>query len=288
MAATQHIWISQTGIYSSTASWDTSQIPGAGGVGLDTAIFDGTSNVSVIGETPGGNTLARIVTKPEYKGDIGAPGNPLALDIGSPLAVGNTAVFRGRGNVYFKGDIGDLVDVVVDTDTRDRVVSLDGALRHVFIKSGRVEFVDTVASIVGVYVLGANCHLTIAGNLASFGGASSLVIRDGTVDNLEDDWPRIEMSGGHLIQRGLLKDGVDVTMHGGWLEYKPTLSIATHNPDLHLFGGTLDLRSLSEDLAPANMIHGSNATILGNILGQGGPDGLGGTKVQIDLGEDYP
>ena len=288
MAATQHVYISATGVYSSTSSWDTSQIPGAGGAGLDTAIWDGTSNHDVIGETPGGNGLARIVSKPAYKGDIGAPGNPLVLDVNSPGGPGKSAVFRGRGNVYFKGDLGNFVDVTVDTGTQDRVVSMDGSLRHVFVKSGKVELVDTVAAIIGVYVLSANSHVTIAGNSAVFGAASSLVIRGGIVDSKEDDWPRIEMAGGRLIQRGLMKDGCDVTMHGGWLEYNPSVSVANHNPDLHLFGGTLDLRNLTEDFEPADIIRGPGMIVLGNLLGQGGPDGLGGINVQIDLGEDYP
>lgn len=285
MAATTHTWISTTGIWSSAASWNTAQIPGVGGAGLDTALFNGTSNVSVIGETPGGATLARIVTKPAYKGNIGAPGNPLVLEINSPGNNGEKAVFRGRGNVYFKGAGGNFADVVIDTDTFDRVVSLDGPLRHVFVKSGKVELVSTVASFTSFFVLSSNCMVTIEGDAASMAGNATLTILGGTVDSKEDDWPRIEMFGGHLIQRGLLKDGVDVTLRGGWLEYKPTLSISGHNPDLHLVGGTFDLRALTEDLTAADLVRGADVDVLGNLLGQGTP---GGSAIVIDLREDYP
>ena len=52
MAATVHTWHSTTGIWSSVNSWTTGQIPGAGGVGLDTALFDGKfSQLGVTGET---------------------------------------------------------------------------------------------------------------------------------------------------------------------------------------------------------------------------------------------
>lgn len=285
MAATQHVWISNTGVYSSAASWHTGQIPGAGGAGLDSAIFDGTSQVSVIGETPGGNALARIITKPGYRGDIGSPSNPLVLEINSPNNSGERAIFRGRGNVYFEGDAGNFADVVVDTDTFDRTVFLDGPMRHVFVKSGRLTTEPTLAAITSLYVLSANCMVMIEGDSAAMVAATTLVILGGTVDSKEDEWPRIEMYAGHLIQRGLLKDGVDVTLRGGWLEYDPTLSVSGHNPDLHLLGGTFDLRKLTEDLTAADLVRGPASLVLGNLLGQGNP---GGTGIVIDLYEDYP
>lgn len=281
--ATEHVWISHTGIWSDAASWDSAQIPGAGGVGTDSAIFNGQSNVSVIGETPGGNSLARLVTRREYLGDIAAPGNPLVLEIATSATSGEKLTLRGRGNVYYTQVAGDGIDVVVDTGSLDNLVQFDGgSFRYVFVKSGKVDFASTVSEITSLQVLNNLCKVTVLGSTAI---VNDMLILAGTVVNNHDNWSKINMRGGHLIQKGLLKDTVDVLQLGGWIEYATTKDISTHNPDLFIYGGTFDARKLNANLTANDFIQGPNATILGNVLGQGGPSGLG---IVIDLSETYP
>lgn len=281
MAATQHVWISSTSVYSSTSSWDTGQIPGAGGGSVDTAIYDGTSQVSVIGETPGGNALFRMVSRPEYKGDIASPGNPLVVQIASEAVIGSKAVFRGRGNVYYAPPLGTLADVVVDTGTQDRVVQLSNNLQHVFVKSGKVEFAGG-GGLLSLTVLGSNSYVTLLDSGKTLG---SVRILAGTVNSNQNDWGSIEMRGGHMVEKGYLDDDCDLVMYGGWFEYATTAAISTHNPDIYLYGGTLDLRKLAEDLTATNLVVGPAATVLGNLRGQGQ---IGAADLQIDLREDYP
>lgn len=283
VAATQHRWISQTGIWSSAASWDTAQIPGAGGASLDTAYFDGTSNVSVIGETPGGNTLFRIVTTPKYLGDIASPSNPLVVQIASEAVLLARCVFRGRGNHYYESPTGTFADVVIDTGTRDRVVSLTATPRNVFVHSGKVEFPSGAQNITSLNVLGPNAEASLPIDGMTLGDLR--IQNGGYVTSNQSAWDRIEMSGGRLLQTGTMGDGCDVVMYGGQLTYATTAAISTHNPDMWLWGGALDLSSLKEDLTAGTLVIGRNATILGNLIGQGGE--IGGTGLVIDLREDY-
>ncbi len=281
VAAEQHIWVSNTGVWASTSSWHDAQIPGHGGPNLDTAILDGTSNVDVIGGTPGGNALYRIVTRPEYKGDIGAPSNPLVVQIASEAVIGSKAVFRGRGNVHYGPPAGTLADIVVDTGTQDREVRLYNNVQYVFVKSGKVVFADA-GGLLGLRVLGENSHVSLLTTGMTLGEVRLLA---GVVRSYQNNWNRIDIRGGQFHEQGYLDDDCDLVMYGGWMEYATTAAIAAHNPDIAVYGGTLDLRKLVEDLTATNLEIGPGASVLGNLRGQGQ---IGAADLQIDLREDYP
>lgn len=286
MAATVHTWQSTTGVWSSVNSWTTGQIPGAGGAGLDTALLDGNfSQIGVIGETPGGNALSRIVTTRDYRGNIGSDGNPLIVDVSSHLIAGNLAFFGGTGTVYFEDVVGNHTDVVIDTHSLSRHshIYLYGPLRNLFVKSGR--FTTTVgASFGALSMLGSHARgrVTYAGDLSTdyWVNSGELEITAGSTQN-------IVMSGGRLIHTGLLKSTAVITLLGnGKLVYAPTGSVAGHSPDLFLLGGEFDISQLNEAFIAAALVVGPDATVRGNVIGRVG--GGSGITTTIDLQDEFP
>ena len=103
--ATEHVWNSGTGAWDSAASWRSGQVPGAGGNDTDTAMLDGRYSQALVssGLVPGGNAIHRVITGPNYTGDVGLPGSPLTLNIPSSSNTQARFIHHGSGTVYYKG-----------------------------------------------------------------------------------------------------------------------------------------------------------------------------------------
>lgn len=285
--ATEHKWISIDGDWGNTASWDSGQVPGGGGVFTDTVMFDGTSVVSVSSglDQTAGNGILKLITTPEYTGDIGSSGVKLQIEF---KISDSRVIHRGTGTLYLSSEAGNFAEVIIDSTNLVNAASLTASFNNVLVKGGKVT-IEAGATLVGdLILLGTTARV----NVVAGGGAGPQHVRilagactnarttPGTV-GIPDD---IVVAGGTLTQTGVIQTETRVTITGGRMVYTPGVSIGTEKPDIYILGGTLDLSANLQDIDVANVITGPGATVFGNI----NKSGFGATGVDIDLREDYP
>lgn len=284
--ATEHLWTSRTGAWDSAASWRSGQVPGAGGADTDTAMLDGKYSQRAVssGLVPGGNAIHRVITGPNYLGNMGASGTPLTLEIPSAANTGALFVHRGSGSVYFKGT-GSIADVVCDSPNYVNAMTLSGALRHVFVKRGKVIIATDVTGIVSITLLGLDAEVVFvdSANLApakvKVVAGHMLNYRAFGADTV------IEVSGGRLDQVGKMLDSTDLIVQGGSVYYAPIVDVSADNPDCWLLAGRLDLSEMDQVLTASDLVIGPDMQVIGDLIGTGAPTGLG---IDIDLRKDNP
>lgn len=298
--ATEHRWINGgDGDWGNTASWHTAQVPGAGGVNTDTAIFGDWSQVSV---TTGldrvaavDNPLLGIITRSEYAGDVGNSGAPLYHD----FATAGRVIHRGSGQFFLRSNSGGAgANVIVDSSRglASAAMTLTGAsslIANLFVKAGHVEVVGTVTIANHIIVDGPTADVEfLTGSGVSLGWLN--LIWEGNVVNncpiLTTGGPaavRVVALGGKWRQLGLLHDTtVVITAPPAIFEYVPSSDVGASNNASIVSGGSLvDTSESHQDIEWDNIILGQGAALWATMLQSGNPTPL---SVNIDLREEYP
>lgn len=296
MAATVHRWHATTGNYPTLANWDTAALPGTGGPGLDTAFCDGVSQQAFTTglDRSADNPLQRFVTDESYRGDIGALGDPLTLEIVSTTDGRARVVHRGTGAFYFAGDIGNFADVYVDSarPVRSAAMTLTGVIRNVFVARGRVDIAATCEVTGTVWSAGPQAEIHIAARSAAESIPIQILCTRGQIYNSREtatdigNW--IIVSGqGRMWQYGnVSSETTIVDTSGGGLHLAPTSApTGAHYPDLFV-NSFLNLKESKWDLIFDNLVIGPEASISGgplNVSGEFSP-----LSTNIDMREGYP
>lgn len=292
--ATEHNWISHTGDWNATPSWDSSQTPGDGGVSTDTATFDGTSQKSVTQnlDRSGDNALKRIVTYPEYTGNVGWPGDPLIHEMDSTDKPDSRVIHRGSGSFYFQADAGGFSDVLCDSPNMLNAMQLGGTLRKVFIKRGYVAILAdaTISQEVNVDGLDARLFIGVSGN----GVGTVNTIKQGFVECLRDIAANKQLiiEGGTWLQRGAMAADAQIQIaRGGRLIYAPQSAVSATGPDIRV-NGIIDLSMAQRKIYWHNIIVGRDAVVYGAPHDVGGrllqAAAVGNDATNVDLREEFP
>ena len=296
--ADEHRWQGATGDWALANNWASGEIPGSGdptpATSKDNVIFDGLSQ-----QSPDTNldrvtvfefSLKRVITTPAYSGNIGATGNPLFVTIDSNGDVLSRVIHRGTGQFHFKGNTGDVADVLVDSTNAKDAFFGDGSIRNLFVKNGRAQILSTGFLTNYVVCDGPGAHLIIDAPAAGQLAGVYLIVTAGVVENarvIDSANGTIIVMGGTLIQTGAIVDGSKIFVGPeGQMVYNPdsTLTVANDNVDLAAFG-SMDVGKSFQDIQFDNMIIGSAASMKGTPVQSGARSPL---STNIDLREEYP
>ncbi len=286
--ATEHRWQGATGSWQLGNNWDTGEIPSVHD-STDNALFSALSQQSVDSglDLSAAFFLRRIVTQPDYRGNIGMSGSPLITHTASAGDELSRVIHRGSGEFHFFGVLGSLSDVLVDTAAGKFFG--DGQINNLFVKNGPCHIASTCALTNYVVVDGPGAHLTIdAPNVGELAG-KYLLVNGGVCENKRaiDSAGFIVVMGGRLIQTGALPDNIVIVVGpAGRFVYTPniTLTAAHDNVDLANFG-SLDISQSHQDVGFDTYITGNGAGVEGTPVQSGVPSVL---STRIDLREQYP
>lgn len=285
--ATEHRWQGATGAWQLANNWDTGEIPTVHD-GTDNAIFSALSQQSVDGvDLSAEFFIRRIVTQPDYRGNVGASGSPLIVGVASAGDELSRVIHRGSGEFHFKAPLGSLSDALVDTAAGKFFG--DGQINNLFVKAGPCQILPTCALTNYVVVDGPSARLTIdAPDAAELAGLYFL-ITSGVVENKRaiDSSGFIVVMGGHLIQTGALRDGTVVVVGpAGRFSYIPNITLTGDHDAVDLANfGLLDISQSHQDIGFNTYIIGVSGGVNGTPVQSGMPD-AGATR--IELGEEYP
>lgn len=296
MAATVHVWTNgaANGEWDDVANWDTGAIPGAGGAGFDTAMFDGdrtqigpSVNLDRVGafDVP----LFRIITKANFTGDIGGSGNPLIHEIDtSGTNYKARVIHAGSGTVYFTAEGNtDYAHVGPGKSYLD-CTATPGDLRNVFVTAGYVNLAATAAISAKLIIDGAGAEVVATAESGAGDAPGLTVITAGTYANgktmAASDY--LIVFGGTVTQTGRIADGANVIIGpAGRVNYKPASALgAAYNPRL-VCAGAFDVSDSNYDVECEQFILLQLANTLGAPLQQGDFSPIG---IDIDLREEYP
>lgn len=301
MAATIHSWTngSANRNWGTSGNW-TNGVPGSGGAGLDDAIFDGS--ITQVGPNAGmdrtaDNTLKRIITLPNFRGDIGGTGNPLIHEVLSSSDGQSRIIHRGSGAFYFQGAVGSFNDMLVNARGGRTYLTGGGAgggtIRNVFALLGYAN-IGADCNLTGVaFVGGAGAQLEIEADAAGESDPAYLLVSSGLLTNKRDiaNTRRLDVLGGRCVQTGRIAGTAGSTKAviyiapAGILAYTPSNALsASHVPDLTCFG-VLDLSASRQDIQFDNYVLGPLASVLGTVVQSGDISSL---ATKIDLREEFP
>ena len=293
MAATTHRWRNTGGdnLWATVANWDSGALPGSGGAGLDTVIFDGVSQADCYGDDRSlDNQLLRLITMPEYEGNIGSNGNPLIHYVDSVGAANGRVIHRGSGRFYFQAKNAGVNHIVVDTPlTRVASMILSGRADVVCVKSGWVSITSTCSVISYLVANGKAAYVVME---AVDGAETKPPVIVATNGARIDNYRATNTAAGSLLatgpsgviyQIGLIDDATLILQNGGHIIPQPTSQPAAPWPDL-ICDGHFDASQTPYQLGIAQMIVGQLANVSGNV---GTPDAMQKAG-HIDLREDYP
>lgn len=297
MAATIHTWTNGNADrdWNNGANWSTAAVPGAGGAGLDDAIFDGTVTQvgpNVLMDRSGDVNLKRIVTLPSFTGDIGGVGNALIHAVDTAGDERARIIHRGSGDFYFEGANGggSFSNVVVDTPGRMYLDSeaVEAILMSVFVKRGYCHVAST-GSFGGFAVCdGVAAELEVEAIDSSESEPTVIVVNGGKYTNkrVVSNGMLVVVLGGTLIQTGLIADGATIIVGPqGTLQYTPSAALgAGHNPDI-INCGLLDATKSRQDIVFDKYVVGQLASVLGTVVQSGVWSPL---YTNCDLREEFP
>lgn len=290
MAATTFRWRNTSGDrqWGTVANWDQGALPGSGGMNLDTVVFDGVSQASVIGsDRTADNRLLKIITMPAYTGDIGSDGNPLIHRTLTEATIQGRFLHRGSGRVFFEGVTANINDVVVDTPLCNMVsMTLSGTNVNVLVKSGWVSIKST-CSVTRVWAADKNAYIVIEEVDAAETRPSTIVATGGTIidyrsTNTVGGDLIVTGSGGTIQLTGVIDSLTQFMQLGGRLIITPA-AMPTEWPKI-LSNGHLDLADSSYSLAFGDLVLGPLCNVTGQYLPV--PDTIKG--MYIDLRDEYP
>lgn len=286
--ANEHRWQGATGTWQLAGNWDSGEIPTVHD-STDNAIFSALSQQSVDSglDLSAEFFIRRIVTQPDYRGNIGASGSPLIVNVASTADELSRVIHRGAGEFHFQGVLGSFGDALVDTAFGKFFG--DGQINNLFVKAGACRILSTCALTNYVVVDGPSARLTIDAPAAGELAGKYLLMTSGVVQNKRpiDSEGFIVVMGGHLIQSGALRDGTVVVVGpAGRFTYTPNITLtAAHDAvDLANFG-LLDISQSHQDIGFDTYIIGVGGGVNGTPVQSGVPSAL---ATRIELGQDYP
>jgi len=289
--ATEHRSITTDGDWNNTASWDSGQVPGAGGIGTDTALFDGTSQVSMTTnlDRTSDQNLKRIVTYTEFTGNIGASGNPLKHALASSTDGESRIVHRGTGQFWYEGESGDVQDVFVNSRRHlgSYCMICSGTIRKLVVVRGKV-LIESTCNIAQIHTLGINALVTMEAIDSSETDPSIINISAGVLQNARattgSDYIYVGLHG-FLVQTGRVHDSSFI-VNNGQIRLEPdTDPSTTHNPALYHSSGSIDQSGSKYVTSFSDLIIGPGAVTAGGALDVGGLTTLG---TDLDAREEYP
>jgi hypothetical protein len=270
-------WQSADGVLNAAGSW-TNGVPGAGII----SVFGDLSHV----DASSGMTIAAgatLISRPDYKGNIGASGSPVVH--GTSTA---RYVIRHPGDFYWGGQAATIVTQIV-IDNLGGTAYLSGSCPQHYVKNGTlaIQATHNMSGGAGTWLwIGSNqCDVTIAQKNAA--EVLPLLIRmyAGKLTNARDFDSAsqiFKMSGGEVIQTGMFASTMIVIVAGGVLRYEPATDPSAQAPFFFVDNGVLDVRN-SQFAIPASQVEvGLGGTILGNAI-EPVHD-----FYDLDLNEEYP
>jgi len=289
MADKYNRWQSTTGDFTEAAGWSQGVAPD----GTYYNILDGGVQTSVtggLGTAAAANAVLKLVTTPDFSGDIGLLGNPLWIQTAPGIIT-----HRGTGTMRIGGAAGDLTRYKVDSDAPQVAAHFYGALAQLHVVKGYV-IIDEAANLASGYagwitVDGPGAELVVEGDGSGTTEGQWWVLNDGAVHNsrVMTAAEVIVIAGGEWTQTGLLRQtggaADTVVIHtGGTFNYEPT---AAHvNGEFIYVGlnGTGDFTRAR--LSSSDAFH---MTIVGSNLDfRPAFSQAIGSQFDIDLREDYP
>jgi hypothetical protein len=225
----------------------------------------------------------RLIVTDKFRSDIGSSGSPLIWE--GTAAAETTANLRGPGTMYL--DIrGASKDVVVESTNRVNAVTLKtttGDIRHLVVLRGHCTALGTCSFTGRAFVTGNQAKLTINAVdttelppdvITVLGG---LLVNHRTMDNSGD---LIQLSAGTIEQSGALETAVRLHVTGGVFKYTPNVDVSAKAPVATIMGGVFDARESDSAIGFGSLIHGPNATVLGDVTAHVVPT--------LELWQQYP
>ena len=218
-----HTWVSTTGDWGATASWDTNLVPDTG----DDVVFDGVaSNSDVTAGLTTGKTIGELWVKDSYSGDLGTHAT-------NPLSVATAQlIYQGEGSLFLTGN---QFEVLIDSvNLIDAVTITGGTCGNLYFSSGALLSGASAGQVGNAFLYGNDVFWT----LESGGGTMGNVhLKAGTiVSHVAQTSARIlYVSGGEFTQEGNVLV-TSVNIYGGRL----TWNCGTGMSSLIAMGGTVD------------------------------------------------
>jgi hypothetical protein len=280
VANTPSMWLGLTTELNAAGNWSA----GVPGTGIDSlwgpADGDASSDMSIAG-------AATLVTRRDYRGDIGAPGS-----------VVNHGLSTARYLIQHPGDFywGDqaataLTQMFVRKPfLSDKLVELGGTLARLYVLEGRVNLtsVHSFGSVGGdtwLYIGGNHAHVTIAQMAVAQTLPDIIRMQAGQLTNNRDfsaASQALHVDGGEVLQTGLLKSTMMVRVTGGILRYEPATDPSAEAPFFLIDGGILDVRDSQFAIPKSALEIGTHGVLLGNAIDKQG------SYYDLDMNEEYP
>lgn len=293
MAATEYRWRSADGAWETLASWDDgTNFPGetVANPAVDTAIFDGVSQVSVSGDLDqsGNNPLLRGITMPAYRGNWGSSGSPLILATDSSGVGTSRIIHRGSGVLYIQGPVGAITDVYVDSahSYDSDCMVLDGTIRKIVVRQGRVRVLGS-ANLSQIHCIGL--YAVVIMETDDGGTDPSLIYaREGGVScdrDLQGATTVVIGKEGAFQMNGRLGDTAVVMNDGTFQLFPSSAPTSSYNPSLYS-NGTVDQSKAVYLTSFSDLILGPDSQVLGGALDTTG--GLSSLGTELDAREEFP
>lgn len=279
VANTPSMWLGLTTELNAVGNWSD----GLPGTGVD-SIFgpadgDATTDTTIA-------ALATLITRPDYKGDIGSSGNEVAHG-----TTPHRQIIRHDGNFYWgAASATNAAQIVINKRYRsNKIAELSGLCARLYVLNGRV-------LCTAIHSWGnptTSTWMTIFSNqsevvIDAASGAETLprIIRmqAGSFENkrsFTDAGQIALMNGGTWLQTGTFKGSMVIRITGGVLRYEPATDPSGETPVFMVDGGILDVRK-SQFAIPALIEIGPGGVLRGNAI-----DKQGG-YYDVDFNEDYP
>lgn len=280
MANVPSLWQPSTTGLNDPANW-TAGKPDAG---IDSifgpADADATSDMAT-------NAPAAIITRPDYRGHIGASGSPWvhALSTGRYLIQHPGAFWWGSGATA-------VTQMIINKGAGHGrgEAQLLGSVGRLYCLSGQVTCQAShtwgaVSNATWLFMTGNQTRLTIQ----AASGAETLpgLVRmmAGELTNHRDFTSAdqvIEVSNGRLLQYGLLKSTMRLHITGGTVVYEPSSDPSGEAPYIFVDHGILDVRNSQWSIPTTSVEIGPGGVILGNAIDRGA------NFYDLDMNLPYP
>lgn len=282
MATEETLWQSSTGTGDDASSWSN----GVPDLSIEPTIarFDGLLSQKALRTGLADFDCQRLITMPEYTGQIGGPGTPLEAEIGE------RCILRGRGAHYIDFKTGSFALVICDSTNRNNAGRLSGSMSRVCVKNGKWTLTNKAILSQQVVIDGPDADVEIVDRDTTENAPPVIVLTAGKLTNWRNSGAanyKIIILGGELVQYGnLLVSDLVVVGPGGSFKYLPITEPAS-DPQIIMASGFTDFRSAGFQFGVDKAIIGRFAEVEGSTMEAGGfPPGS--LSAPIDLREEYP
>lgn len=274
------VWVSN-----SSQRWIASNfsngLPGNAGASDPDAYFNGQGQASVTQDMDQTGKSFKLITTPEYQGDVGSLGNPLVCSLtgatGSPF---NS--IRGTGSVYLAPTSSAAVIVNSLNLATALFISSDSTM-PLYVKSGHATVMPT-GGIELLTVMGIDASVELITIDGSERSPKYLILTSGdiTSDRQTPANSLWEVNGGLLTTTEVTYSNTSwLFINGGTVRFEPTGEIST-GLQVVLAGGLLDMSRSVHRITFKSLIIGPEAELLDV------PGAVGSTVAIVDLRLEYP